>query len=252
MDTLNFKNVQNNKGEINMTNNITIGKEFKKFALKDWEQFSREGFIIPPNFENEKWFEENHIYILSNKCAMELEYDADTVNELDFSLKEIHRAVLGDGTPTTGNTIGSKYPNATGADILKLNIMKNVYYKKMTFQQSVHDTIKCFNYRMFQNCMHLIKEKPSLLDTFHINFNLLDTSDLDNIFDDDQREWAIRNMLCQHVGIDISESGDKTFLVDYSIDPTGHFVGWHYGVATDMNDACNQELVKDYINNLVD
>ena len=92
----------------------------KKYTLKDWETFCKEALIMPP-FEDdeqlEEWFDTHKIHITANDCVMELEYDADAVNEIEFSLKEIYNAILGDGTPTTGNTIVSEHPNVAMTDI---------------------------------------------------------------------------------------------------------------------------------------
>jgi hypothetical protein len=65
-----------------------------------------------PPFEDdeqlEEWFDTHKIHITTNGCTMELEYDADAVNEIEFSLKEIYEAIYGSGEPTTGNTIVEK------------------------------------------------------------------------------------------------------------------------------------------------
>ena len=87
----------------------------KKYTLKDWKAFCDEALVMPP-FEDddqiEEWFKTHKIHITANNCEMELEYDADAVNEIEFSLREIHNAILGDGTATTGNTVGSEYRSA--------------------------------------------------------------------------------------------------------------------------------------------
>ena len=94
--------------------------KMKKYTLKEWEEFCKEALIIPP-FEDdeqiEEWFDNHKIYITANDCVMELEYDADAVNEIEFALKEIYEAILGDGTPTTGNTIVSECPSVAMTDV---------------------------------------------------------------------------------------------------------------------------------------
>jgi hypothetical protein len=83
----------------------------KKYTLKTWKQFCDEALIMPP-FEDdeqiEEWFDTHKIYITANGCTIELEYDADAVNEIEFSLKEIYQAIYGTGEPTTGNTASNK------------------------------------------------------------------------------------------------------------------------------------------------
>ena len=79
----------------------------KKYTLKDYEKFCAEALICPPFEDDEQiedWFETHKIHIITNGCMMELEYDADAVNEIEFGLKEIYDALYGSGEPTTGNT----------------------------------------------------------------------------------------------------------------------------------------------------
>lgn len=84
----------------------------KKYTLKNWKQFCDEALIIPP-FEDdeqiEEWFDTHKIYITTNGCTIELEYDADAVNEIEFSLGEIYEAIYGTGEPTTGNIMPKDY-----------------------------------------------------------------------------------------------------------------------------------------------
>ena len=91
--------------------NIMISKELKKYTLENYKEFCKDALVMPP-FEDddqlEEWFDTHKVHIVANGCDMELEYDADTINEIEFSLREIYEAILGDGTPTTGNTITKK------------------------------------------------------------------------------------------------------------------------------------------------
>ena len=84
----------------------------KKYTLKDYKRFCDEALIMPP-FEDDdqidEWFEAHKIHIIANDCVMELDYDADAVNEIDFTLREIYNAIEGDGEATTGNIFGSQY-----------------------------------------------------------------------------------------------------------------------------------------------
>ena len=85
----------------------------KKYTLENYKEFCDKALICPPFEDDEQfemWIETHKVYIIANDCMMELDYDADTINEIDFSLKEIYRAIYGDGTPTTGNTIVTPTP----------------------------------------------------------------------------------------------------------------------------------------------
>ena len=83
----------------------------KKYTLKDYERFCADALICPPFEDDEQieyWFETHKIHIITNDCVMELEYDADAINEIEFGLKEIYEALYGSGEPTTGNTVVKK------------------------------------------------------------------------------------------------------------------------------------------------
>ena len=83
----------------------------KKYTLKDYEKFCADALICPPFEDDEQieyWFETHKIHIITNDCVMELEYDADAINEIEFGLKEIYEALYGSGEPTTGNTVVKK------------------------------------------------------------------------------------------------------------------------------------------------
>ena len=56
---------------------------------------------------------------------MELDYDADAINEIEFGLREIHEAILGSGEATTGNTVGSIYRPATLKDIIRVALRED-------------------------------------------------------------------------------------------------------------------------------
>ena len=99
--------------------------EMKKYELKDYKEFCNEALTAPPfeafddgTSDEEDWFDSHKIQIIVNNCVMELDYDADAVNEIDYALREIHEAILGSGEATTGNTVGSEYRPATLKDLV--------------------------------------------------------------------------------------------------------------------------------------
>jgi hypothetical protein len=109
---------------------ICIEKEeeekMKKYELKDYKKFCEEALIMPPFEDDEQideWFETHKVHIITNDCVMELDYDADAVNEIDYALKEIHEAILGSGEATTGNTFGTQYRPAELKDVVRWFIM---------------------------------------------------------------------------------------------------------------------------------
>lgn len=80
-------------------------KKMKKYTLKDYKEFCKKAFIMPPLDDEEnlqEWFDTHKIHITANDCVMELEYDADAVSELECSLEEIYDIILGDGQELFG------------------------------------------------------------------------------------------------------------------------------------------------------
>ena len=229
--------------------------KMKKYTLKDWEAFCREALIIPP-FEDdehiEEWFDTHKIHITANDCVMELEYDADAVNEIEFSLQEIHEAIYGDGTATTGNTVGSEYRNATWKDILKFTVLSGWYEDSHCLEAEVQKCIKNFTRGKFADVMQKIDGQTSMNDELEVNFFKLDTKDLWKIFDEEERRQAFKEILCSKIEISelIDKEGkhdDKVVIMDCSIIPAGDMVGWHYGVDFDKNSEDNQHYIENYI-----
>lgn len=230
----------------------------KKYTLKDWKAFCDEALICPP-FEDEdswqKWIDEHKIQIIANGCEMILDYDADAINEIEFSLREIYNAIHGDGTPTTGNTVGSEYRDATWKDILRLNIMRRVYDGK-SMKEAIKFTIHSFDSESYRQCMYEINNQTSYNDEFEVNFFKISSDGMEKLFEGSERRRAIKEMLGKEIQLSemIGEDGrhdDKTVITDYSIHPAGHLVGWHYGVDWDINSEVNQQYINDYIKEMV-
>lgn len=231
----------------------------KKYALKEWEAFCKDALTMPP-FEDddqiEEWFKTHKIHITANNCEMELNYDADAVNEIEFALREIHEAILGDGTATTGNTTGSEYRDATWKDILRLDIMRRVYDGN-SMKEAIRLTIHCFYECSYEECMLEINNQTSYNDEFKVNFFRISSEGMEKLFITSERRSAIKDMLCKEIQLSemIDKDGahdDKTVITDYSIHPSGHLVGWHYGVDWDINSKVNQQYINDYIKEMVE
>ena len=234
-------------------------KEMKKYTLKEWEKFCKDALIIPPFEDDEQldeWFDTHKIHITANNCVMELEYDADAVNEIEFSLREIYNAIHGDGTATTGNTVGSEYRDATWKDILKFYVLNKCYNTSNLLKDWVQDCIRCFDRNEFVATMKEINNQTSINDELEVNFFKLDSTDLWKIFDREERRQAFKEILCSEIDIEelIDEDGrhgDRVVIWDYSIKPGGDMVGWHYGVDFDKNSDDNQYYIEKYIEEMI-
>lgn len=235
------------------------GHKMRKYTLKDWEAFCKNALICPPFEDDEnwqKWIDEHKIQITANGCVIELDYDADVVNEIEFSLREIHEAILGDGTATTGNTIGSEYRDATWKDILRFAVLDGWYEDSHCLEAEIDKCIHKFSMDRLKEVMKKIENQTSMNDELEVNFFKLDTTDLWKIFDLEERIQAFKEILCSNVEISelIDEDGkhyDQTVIMDYSIIPSGDLVGWHYGVDFDKDSEDNQDYMNDYVERMV-
>ena len=234
-------------------------KEMKKYTLKEWKEFCKDALIMPP-FEDdeqvEEWFKTHKIHIATNNCVMELEYDADAVNELEFSLGEIYEAIHGSGKPTTGNTMGSEYRDATWKDILRFAVLDGFYEDSHSLEVEIDECINRFTPRRLEEIMKKINEQTSMNDELKVNFFKLETEDLWKIFYKEERRKAFKEILCSNVELSemINEKGgrdDIVVIMDYSILPFGNLVGWHYGVDWDINSDVNQSYINDYIKGMI-
>lgn len=232
--------------------------EVKKYTLKEWKEFCEDALIMPP-FEDdeqiEEWFNTHKIHISANDCVMELEYDADAVNEIEFSLREIYEAIHGSGNPTTGNTTGSEYPNATWKDILRFAAL-HYHYEGMSLKEAIKKCIQGLRRREFEEIMKEIDSRPSADIEFMVNFSKLDTRDFWKIFDEEERRQAFKEILCSDIRIEelYDKDGccaDKVVITDYSIKMSGDLVGWHYGVDWDKDSEDNQYYIDEYIKEMI-
>lgn len=227
----------------------TEEKKMKKFTLKDYEAFCKEALIMPP-FEDdeqiEEWFETHKVHIIANGCVMELDYDADTINEIEFSLKEIHEAILGDGTPTTGNT---KYTS--------VYLLRN-YFKSEC--DKVAEELESYD-RVYLRFIRAAKYEYVLSDVVEcIRIkNDLRNSEVQVLYDDFKNgkllniiEEIAKEFMMSQFATDYSQDGDKTFLMFYGRCISGAVIDFRYGGA-DVNDFGNvpREEVNDIWNEML-
>ena len=230
----------------------------KKYTLNNYEEFCKNALLPPPieefedgSLDEDKWYKEHNIHIVVGNHDIELWYGADNVNEIEYALREMYEAEH-DGPPTTGNTIGSEYRDATWKDILRFAVLDGWYEDSHCLEAEIDKCIHRFTRDRFNEIMKKIDDQTSMNDELKVNFFKLETEDLWKIFDKEERRQALREILCSKVEISelIDEEGkhdDKTVIMDYSIIPSGDMVGWHYGVDFDKNSDDNQMYIQDYI-----
>lgn len=241
----------------------TNQKKLKKYALDNYKEFCKNALISPPceEFENgsideERWYKEHNIHIITGNHDIELEYHADNVNEIEYALREMYEVEKDMRYATTGNTTGSEYRDATWKDILKFAVLDGWYEDSHCLESEIEKCICRFRREEFKKVMQKIENQTSMNDELEVNFFKLDTKDLWKIFDEEERKQAFKEILCSKV--EISELMDKdgkhydqTVIMDYSIVPSGDLVGWHHGVDFDKNSEDNQMYIQNYIERMI-
>ena len=221
---------------------IMIGEELKKYTLENYEKFCKDALIMPP-FEDdeqiEEWFDTHKIHIIANGCDIELEYDADAVNEIEFSLKEIHEAILGDGTPTTGNTITKRV--ATMKDLVQYYLLDHSFeYYNRDFPKYVKTLFNVDWLRFYEDIVgnDRYDDYAGWIDC---DFRTFDATTLTGNRDN------LKEIVLSLVGTnyEIRVDGEMAFIIDYSLKIPGIFINWFYGA--DDKDEDLDKIAKDYI-----
>lgn len=238
--------------------NIKEDKTMKKYTLKDYKDFSSEALVCPPmeefedgTIDEEKWYEDHKIRITVGEHEIEIGYFADTVNEIDFALKEMYEEEYGSGEPTTGNTVDSEYRNATLKDIIHVAIQHD--WEDWGYK---HEDLILFlrafvnKYDNITNIMGvyddvIYEDLKYYNDIFKCNFSKLDMFTLRHI-DRPHIQKVIEDLVCTDmellVGYDNEmKCSDITFVMDHTFKQSGELIAWFYGEADD-----------DYVKSLID
>lgn len=239
--------------------NITEVKEMKKYTLKDYEAFSREALVVPPmeqfedgSVDEEKWYEDHKIRIAVGEHEIEIDYYADSVNEISFALREMYEEEYGNGNPTIGNTVGSEYPPANLTDIIRVALQEDWNdwgWKLESLSEFVSQFIESKKDISDIVCWYdiILKDVKHYTDCYHCNFGNLNMYSMRNI-----NPGVIRNILKSIIGTDGEllvgydndhQCSDITFVMDYTIKQSGDLVGWFYG---DQDPEYIRELIEDY------
>ena len=234
--------------------------KMKKYTLKDYKKFCEEALICPPYEDDEQfdaWIGAHKVQIIANDCVMELEYDADTINEIEFSLKEMHEAIHGSGEATTGNTVGSEYRPATLKDIVKVAVRDGYweYAGSNDFASYIQHFIKSNNnIGDILNCYkHISKNLVDYIEEYECDFKRLDVTDMHKV-DSAMIKNTIGALICtdRELLFGITEddkSSDIVFVMDYTLKQSGELIGWFYG-QDNIDEEYIDGLIEDYKNKL--
>ena len=173
---------------------------------------------------------------------MELDYDADVINEIEFSLKEIHEALLGSGEATTGNTIGSEYRPATLKDIVRFFILRECEnWGNLDWIGYAERAVKeLSNMQTFSEVWkNALDTRKAWIDILKCNFEKFDPTTLK-----DATEEGIKKIILDLIGSNVEVSydphTDKSFLIDYTFSESGIFIDWSWG---ELNDDDIQNMI---------
>jgi hypothetical protein len=221
-------------------------KTMKKYELKDYKKFCDEALVCPPidEFENgtideEEWYKQHDIKITVGNHEINIGYGADEINEIEFSLREIYEAVLGDGEATTGNTFGSQYRPAELKDIVRHFIMcRYENYGGLNWfdyaQQAVVELSDITSViGLYEHACKIEKD----ID-FKCNWHNFKVESLK-----DATEEGVKKIILDWVGSNLEISydphTDKSFIIDYTFKESGDFIDWSWGKIEEGDDEFN-------------
>ena len=217
--------------------------EMKKYELRDYKEFCREALIVPPLDEfddgtiNEvEWYKKHDIKIITGDHEINIGYGADEVNEIEFALREIYEAVLGDGEATIGNTFGSQYRPAELKDIVRHFIMCRYenYGGLNWFDYAKQAVVEMSDISSVIGVYKHAKMVSKQID-FKCNWHNFEIESLK-----DATEEGIKKIILDLVGSDIEISydphTDKSFIIDYTFKDSGDFIDWSWGKIDEHNE----------------
>lgn len=233
--------------------------KMKKYTLENYKKFTDEALVMPPmeefedgTIDEDKWYEDHKIRIIVGEHEIAIDYYADSVNEIDFALREMYEEEYGNGNPTTGNTVGSEYRPAELKDIIRVALQKawdEYGWKVGNLSEFLEQFIGTdFAMSDAMNWYQIILEDiKHYTDCYHCNFGKLNMYSMRNI-----NARVVRDIVKELIGTDREllvgydnehKCSDITFVMDYTIKQSGDLIGWFYG---DQDPKYINELVEDY------
>ena len=224
-------------------------KEMKKYTIEEAKEFCRDVLEMPPveqfesgEIDESEWFNNHKIHIIIDGNDMELEYNADNVNELDDALIEMYEVEMDIRSATTGNTVGSEYRPAELKDIIRIAIQNDWHdwgWKMGDFGVFIREFIN--RIKDISDVMRYYKviqeDYKDATDLCKCDFKTLDMSTMRI------NPKTIRDAVDSLIGTDRellygithdNKSSDIVFVMDYSLKPLGaELIGWFYGEPDD-------------------
>lgn len=222
----------------------------KKYTLENYKEFCDKALICPPFDDEEnwqKWIDEHKIQIIANDCVMELDYDADAINEIEFCLREIHEAILGSGEATTGNTVGSEYRPTELKDVVRYFIMWRYenYGGLNWFDYARQAVVEMSDIQSVIGVYEAARRIEKDID-FKCNWHNFKLKSLKDATEDGIKK-IIFDLVGSNIEVSYDSHTDKSFIVDYTFCETGDFIGWRHGTISDEDIAFELECYRTLI-----
>lgn len=228
---------------------IWESNEMKKYTLENYKEFCQNALVAPPieefedgSIDEEQWYKDHSIHITVGNHDIEVGYFADNVNEIEFALEEMYEAEYGDGTPTTGNTVGSQYRAAELKDLVRYFILwRYENYGGLNWFDYAKQAIVELSDIQSVIGMYEHADKIAQETDFKCNWHNFRIETLKDV-----TEEGIKKIILDLVGSNFEVSydphTDKSFIIDYTFNESGDFIGWTWG--SDNNDI--QEVIAQY------
>ena len=231
----------------------------KKYTIDNYEEFCKNALQSPPteefedgSIDEDEWYKEHNIHIITGNHDIELEYHADNVNEIEFALREMYEVEKDIIGATTGNTVGSEYRPAELSDIIQFAIQdefNHFGYKMNSFEEFIQYFIKK-EWDLEKVMWHytiIFKDIKHYNDCYKCNFGKLDMNTMNGICPSKIRD-IVDGLICKDrellYGVtEDDKSSDIVFVMDNTLRPGGDLIGWFYG---EPNEEYIDELIADY------
>ena len=218
----------------------------KKYTLKNYEEFCKEALLVPPvesfedgSIDEDKWYKQHNIHIVTGNHDIELDYNADNVNEIEYALREMYEVEMDIRGATTGNTI-TKRP-ATMKDLVQYWFLDNsIEYSDKEFPKYVKNIFNVNWIEFYENIVENEKY-DEYEDWIDCDFRTFDARTFTSNRD------KLKEIVLSLIGTDyeIRTDGEIAFVIDHTLKIPGIFINWFYGA--DDKDEDLDKIAKDYI-----
>ena len=216
----------------------------KKYALENYEEFCKEALQVPPaesfedgSIDEDEWYRQHNIHIVTGNHDIELDYNADNVNQVAYALREMYEVEMDIRDATTGNTITKRV--ATMKDLVQYYLLdSSMEYSDKEFPKYVKNIFDV-NWIKFYESIVENEKYDEYEDWIDCDFRTFDARTFTSNRD------KLKEIVLSLIGTNytIRTDGEVAFIIDYSLKTTGVLINWFYYSDNDNLD----EIAKAYI-----